>query len=182
MATFSAKMDFGDLDAVLDHIEGPVRESLARRMGVEGGVLLRDEAKHRASYNNPKWRPRHPGLWASAMYLARNDRLSSQTVFTYSVGWNSSIAPHGYLVEFGHWRYNKFINGKPQHSLRPGLSKGKGPQDHVPPGALETPQWVAARPVLRPTWESRKSDALNAMIERGRHELPILLRGDSHDV
>ena len=143
--------------------------SLARSMGVAGGKVLRDEAKARA--------PVESGGLRDALYLAFKDGKSTEAKVIYSVTWNAKKAPHGHLIEFGHWRYNKIINGRPQKSLRPGLTKGKGPQDHVPPGALDQPVWVSAHPFLRPAYTSSAGRALQAMAARGRERLAEILAG-----
>lgn len=165
-----AKADFSGALAGLDRLKGALRESLARSMAVAGGKVLRDEAKLLA--------PKETGLLESAIYLAYKQNRSSSSQQVYSVTWNAKKAPHGHLIEFGHWRYNKIINGYPQKSLREGLTKGHGPQDHVPPGALDAPVWVSAHPFLRPALDSAGERAKAAMIERGRQRLPELLAGN----
>jgi Bacteriophage protein of unknown function (DUF646). len=170
--TIQAKTDFSSALAGLDRLAGAARVSLARSMAVAGGKVLRDEAKLLAPVESGKLR--------DAIYLAYKQNKSSSRQQVYSVSWNASHlggAPHGHLIEFGHWRYNKIIHGYPQKSLKPGLKKGHGPQDHVPPGALETPVWVPAHPFLRPAFDSASDRARAAMIERGRQRLPELLAG-----
>lgn len=169
---FTAKFDMSSLQAGLAKLAGPLRESLARSMAVAGGKVLRDEAKLLAPVESGKLR--------KAIYLAYKQDRSSGNQQVYSVSWNGSHidgAPHGHLIEFGHWRYNKIINGHAQKSLRPGLKRGNGPQDHVPPGALETRVWVPAHPFLRPALDSAGARAQAAMIERGKERLPELLAG-----
>jgi len=151
-----------------------LRESLARSMAVAGGVVLRDEAKLQA--------PVKDGVLRSAIYLAYKDRRSNEKQVIYSVTWNAKVAPHGHNVEFGHWRYNKIVNGFPQKSLRPGLKKGKGPEDHVPPGALLKPKWVPGDPFLTTAYQVAGQRALRAMIARGQQRLPQLLSGASPEV
>jgi hypothetical protein len=168
---FGARFDFGELDVVLDRLEGPVRESLARRMGVEGGVLIRDEAKARATFD-PYWQPKHPGLLASSMYLARNEQLSNEYEFVYSVSWNRTKAPHAHLVEVGHCM---------PYRVHRNRITGKFRTDKTDPLPGQG-KWVPAYPFLRPAWDARKHDAVVAMMTRGKQELPILLRGDGHDV
>ena len=165
----SAKVDMSGVLAGLDKLAGPLRVSLARSMAVAGGKVIRDEAKLLV--------PVESGLLRSAIYLAYKDDKSTKDNVTYSVTWNSKKAPHGHLVEFGHWRYNKIINGYPQKSLREGLKRGRGPQDHVGPGALEHPVWEAAHPFLRPALDTAGPRAVDAMIERGKQRLPELLAG-----
>lgn len=166
---FAAKADMRGVFAGLDKLGGDIATHLARSMGVAGGQVLRDEAKLFA--------PVESGLLKSAIYLAYKENKSSKEQVTYSVTWNAKKAPHGHLVEFGHWRYNKIINGYPQKSLKPGLTKGNGPQDHEGPGALDKPVWMPAHPFLRPAIDSAGPRAVQAMIERGKERLPELLQG-----
>lgn len=165
--SITGKLDTSQWNRVLEKLVGPARESLARSMAVAGGTVLRDEAKARA--------PRKSGKLASSIYLAYRDSESTGTVVMYSVTWNSSKAPHGHLLEFGHWRYNKIVNGYPQKSLINGKRSGRGPQDHGGPGAKVPPVWVPADPFLRPAYDARGGFALQAMLQRGRERLPELL-------
>lgn len=153
----------------LAKLDGPLRESLARSMAVAGGKVLRDEAKQQA--------PSKSGKLKASIYLVFKDGMSTEAQVVYAVSWNAKLAPHGHLVEFGHWRYNRIINGRPQHSLREGLRRGHGPQDHVPPGALDTPAWTPAKPFLRPAFDIAHKTAQAAMVARGRQRLPELLAG-----
>lgn len=165
-----SKIDTSGWTAALAKLVDPkLRESLARSMAVAGGKVLRDEAKAQVRVESGRLR--------SAIYLAYREGKSTEKVVVYSVTWNSKKAPHGHLKEFGHWRYNKVVNGYPQKSLRAGLKKGKGPDDHVPPGALDTPRWVPASPFLRPAYEIAGARAQEAMLQRGRERLPELLAG-----
>lgn len=167
--TIKGSLDTSQWTAMLDQLVGPARTSLARSMAVAGGTVLRDEAQLLA--------PRASGKLAESIYLAYRDKESTESVVAYRVSWNSKTAPHGHLQEFGHWRYNKIVNGYSQRSLAPGKTKGKGPADHVPPGALDTPVWVPAHPFLRPAFDSGEERAKQAMIARGRVRLPELLAG-----
>lgn len=155
--------DFSEWEVFFDKLEGPVRESLARRMGVEGGVLLRDAAKSNARMgaNEEGLPPR--GVLADAIILAYDKRGSSTTMFSYNVAWDSKRARHGHLVEFGHWQTHvayKAANGE-------WYTRKDMP--------LDVPKWIPARPFLGPTGDSYSNVALRVMIMRGQRELPILL-------
>lgn len=155
--------DFSEWETALDRLEGPVRESLARRMAVEGGVLLRDAAKSNAMMAANKEGEPVTGLLASAIILAQDKRNTTGTVFVYNVAWDSKRAPHGHLIEFGHWQTHvvyKADNG--QWYTRKDMK-------------LETPKWIPARPFLGPTMDSYGNVAMRVMILRGQRELPILL-------
>jgi hypothetical protein len=161
---YRIKLDSREWDKAFSALEGPVRESLARRMLVSGGVLLRDAAKSNARMPANKEGVELRGVWADSMYLARDEEAENKTTFAYKVSWNATKAPHGHLLEFGHWMTHKVYkasNGE-WYTLK----------DHP----LATPEWVAARPALRPTFDSYGNVAVRVMIQRGQKELPILLK------
>lgn len=150
------KPDFSAWDAALAQLVGPARISLARSMGVAGGEVLRDEAKLRA--------PIKDGVLQSAIYLAFRDTRSNDRVVMYSVSWNAKKAPHGHLLEFGHWQ---------PYAIRK-LPDGRVVTDKTV--LLAQPKWIAAHPFLRPAWDARHR-AREAMLQRGRERLPELLAG-----
>lgn len=154
--TVEATVDTSQWEAAIAKLAGPLRTHLARSMAVAGGKVLRDEAILLA--------PVKSGLLKSAIYLAYKDTKSNDAVVTYSVTWNSKIAPHGHLLEFGHWQpyeVKKLPNG-----------------DFVTTKTLlPSPKWIHASPFLRPAQDSAGARARKAMIDRGRERLPELLAG-----
>lgn len=160
--------DGSQVDAFLTKLQTPeLRESLARRVGVAGGTEFRDEAQHRA--------PKKSGKLASAIYLAYKEDLSGPSRVVYSVTWNSKKAPHGHLLEYGHWRYNIAIAGKWQKSKSSnrrlkGAYRGKPApgyaQVHDLPGAAKPPVWVAAEPFIGPAYTAKRTAAMQAMMTR----------------
>lgn len=149
--------------AGLAKLDSPeLRTKLARSMAVAGGAVLRDEAK-RWVPNGAKSGSNSPGLLESAIYLAFKEGKSTTAQVTYSVSWNSKKAPHGHLVEFGHWQpYKVFQN-----------PDGSWTTDVTQP--LDKPRWVEAKPFLRPAFSVGQKTARDAMVERGRQRLPELL-------
>lgn len=161
-------MTFDDraVQATLSQLGGALSESLARSMGVAGGKVMRDTAKALApEYDGSTGLaggsnvdiPPRPGLLKASIYLAFKDRLSNREHVTYGISWNSKLAPHGHLLEFGHWRVNKIINGVPTK---------------IP---LPSPKWVPAHPFLRPAFDAALVPAKVAMVARGKERLPELL-------
>lgn len=155
------------VQASLSKLGASLSVSLARSMGVAGGQVMRDTAKELApEYDGATGlaggsnveRPPRPGLLKSAIYLAFKDRMSDSGHVTYGISWNSKLAPHGHLVEFGHWRVNKIVHGVPTT---------------IP---LKYPKWVPAHPFLRPAFDMATGAAKLAMVERGKARLPELLR------
>jgi len=154
------------VQASLSKLGGQLSVSLARSMGVAGGQVMRDTAKALApEYDGSTGLaggknvdiPPIPGLLKSAIYLAFKDKLSTTDRVTYGISWNHKLAPHGHLLEFGHWRINKIVNGVPT-TIR-----------------LETPKWVPAHPFLRPAFDAALIPAKAAMVARGKERLPELL-------
>lgn len=152
-----ATFDTADFTAALERLAGPARTHLARSMAVAGGQVLRDEAKALA--------PVKDGILRNAIYLAFRDAKSNEKQVQYTVTWNSKKAPHGHLLEFGHWMPFKAVR----------LPSG---QWYTVKARRETPKWVSARPFLRPALEGGTARAREAMIARGRERLPQLLAGD----
>lgn len=155
--TFQAKTDTRSALAGLDSLTGPLATHLARSMAVAGGKVIRDEAILLA--------PEDSGRLKSAIYLAYKDGRSDENNVTYSITWNAKKAPHGHLLEFGHWQYYAAYKGADGEWY----TNKNAPLDH--------PRWIPAHPFLRPAIDSAGDRAQQAMITRGRERLPELLQG-----
>ena len=161
---FKAKLDTSQWEAAFAAMRGPVKESLMRRMLVEGGVLLRDAAKGNARMAANKEGVETRGLLASSIYLVFDKQASSGSVYNYKISWNAKIAPHGHLLEFGHWQPHPVYKGADgQWYTRKDI-------------LLDKPLWVAARMFLRPTMESYGNTAVRVAILRGQREFPKLMQ------
>lgn len=159
---FRVKIDDAAVQRALSSMD-KLANSLGRSMAVAGGELLRDVAKVLAPVGGagPDGSIT-PGLLRSAIYLAYKDNSTHESI-RYAVSWNSRKAPHGHLLEFGHWQpYKVYMTA--DGGFR--TSKQK----------LDVPKWIEARPFLRPTIESSGARAVKAMLARGRERLPELLR------
>ena len=163
--SITGKVDFADVFKGLDGLV-KIKTSLARSMAVAGGQVLRDEAKARAPLGTEEGGSLYPGLLRSAIYLAYSDNRSTASQAVYSVTWNATKAPHGHLVEFGHWRIYKLAK----------VPGGYGGGWYSTKTKLATPEWVPAHPFLRPAMDSTGQRAVEAMKQRGRERLPELLR------
>jgi hypothetical protein len=161
--------DFSSALAGLDRLAGDMRMKLARSMAVAGGKVLRDGAIERAPVGTAEGGSIRPGLLRSAIYLAFKNRRSTDKEAIYSVTWNSKKAPHGHLVEFGHWQYYAVFKNK----------AGEWYTDKK--RRLAVPKWVPAHPFLRPTIDALGGVAQQVMIERGKERLPELLAGKNLD-
>ncbi|GEM_PF-365986 len=160
-----------DVDTAIKRLEGfgvAARDHLPRSMAVASGQVFRDEAKDRAPVydgstglkggSNFKKAPK-PGLLRDAIYLAFSENRSRplKGFFVYSVSWNARKAPHGHLLEFGHWRYNVVAGDFPRKT------------------ELANPEWVAASPFLRPAFDAVSTLAIEIGFARGRERTAELL-------
>ncbi len=151
-----------------------LKEALARRMGVSGGVIVRDAAIENAPDGdkngpyNAEWKTgssaKQEHVLADAMYLAYSDQ-STPTKIVYSISWNAKKAFWGVFVEFGFLMDNLVIMN-PDGSFFTDDSKPK------PGGGLQ----VKARPFLAPALDANVQNVYRAAVSRGKEELPKLLR------
>ena len=107
MANKRTTVDLSEVMSGLDRLAG-MKESLARTMGAAMGAVVRDEAKERAPVlqpGNEGTDGQLPGTLRRSIYLAYDERRNviNRDSYRYTVSWNSRIAPHGHLLEFGHW-------------------------------------------------------------------------------
>lgn len=161
-------IDISDVLRGLDRLDTKVRGDLARSMAVAGGKVIRDEARARAPVGGyGTFGSITPGLLKSAIYVAYSDRKSTEGQKTYTVSWNSRKAPHGHLLEFGHWQNYAWFIAKDGEIY---TDKSR---------RFKTPRWVAAHPFLRPAFDAAGERAYIAMITRGRERLPELLESTS---
>ena len=140
-----SRFDVAEVFAGLDRL-GAAKERVARAMGVAMGQAVRDEAKLRVSIGELFDGALTPGLLRDAIYLAYDKRRNvlNPDRFRYVVSWNSKKAPHGHLVEFGHWMPYLYATDKQGHYWTP--------KPHQP---QRQPFWVAARPFLGPAFDSK---------------------------
>ncbi|HDS1002019.1 hypothetical protein [Stenotrophomonas phage BUCT603B1] len=120
--------------------------SVARTMGAAVGAAMRDEAKSRVRSDS--------GRLAAAIVVKFAQEWSTKREVRYIVTWNRKKAPHGHLVEFGHWRTNVVTQ----------LPNG---QWITTSERLEKPVWVAAKPFLRPAQAAITPVAMNIATRAG---------------
>jgi hypothetical protein len=147
--------DFSEWHDAIAKLSGPLKVSLARSIAVGMGEVLRDEAKLLT--------PKESGKLADSIYLAYKDGRSNEQQVVYSVSWNHKAAPHGHLIEFGHWQPYKVIK----------LPNGDW---FTTKERLPAPKFTPAHPFLRPALDTAGKRAVQAGIERGRKRLPELLK------
>lgn len=172
MANKSTTVDISEVLEGLTVLAG-AEESIARTMCVAMGVEVRDEAEVRT----PVLRPgnegtdnQQPGTLRNAIYLAYDDRrrLLNKHSYRYTVSWNSEKAPHGHLLEFGHWMPYQYDFTYPEglfYTPIPSRTK-KGVQVGIPLDGDGF--WVNARPFLGPAFDAKLPRLLSISIQAGR--------------
>ncbi|WP_052451982.1 HK97-gp10 family putative phage morphogenesis protein [Noviherbaspirillum autotrophicum] len=139
--SFTVKFDFDDLKSSLDHLTDVIKEN-ARPAAQAGAQVLYEEvlrlvpvAKSARMYKGKLY---EPGALKAAIYQAFSVDNSGDGVATYHVSWNAAKAPHGHLIENGHW------------------TKKQGKY-----GPLQ-PVFVPAHPFIRPAYDTKIDDAIEA--------------------
>ena len=102
-----AVIGLDEIIAGLDKLS-TLREPISRAMGVAMGQTVRDEAIVRAPELLPEnmgFDNQRRGQLKEAIYLAFDGRRSilASGHMVYQVSWNAKKAPHGHLLEFGHF-------------------------------------------------------------------------------
>lgn len=134
----------GSLVGALQQLRTDVQTQALRSAVYAGAKVLADELEVRV--------PVDSGTLKGSIYSWHDDRRSTGTRQVYVVGVNKRKAPHWFNVEYGHWRVNVVVRG-------PG-GRVIATKDRLP-----TPEWVPARPYLRPTAD-RMPEAVRAMQRR----------------
>lgn len=109
-------------------------ESLMEDLGAEAEQVVRPAAQaaiqvlYDAAQANVAAIPRVSGNLARSIYQAYSQENSGAALATYHLSWNATKAPHGGLVEYGHWQRYVVVPTK------------KGPRNAVRPGKQGTPK------------------------------------------
>lgn len=160
MSNTKATVDFSSALAGLENL-AEAKISLARSMAVAGGKVIRDEAKMRAPVSTPDGSNDVPGALRASIYLAHRDNESGEDRQVYQVSWNAKKAPHGHLIEFGHWQTHAAYQDAAGEWHRGAL--------------LPVPKWVGPRPFLRPAYDGAMPRARDAILARGSERLSEIL-------
>lgn len=133
----SVKFESGDFLASLARFE----EDVTRKVLFTGAATMA-----RVIYNEVKVNVAPPKLGVktgnldNAIYWAHSPEESAATRVVYKISWNKSKAPHGHLIEFGHWMPYQVV------------PIGGGEWRTIKSNKLKNPKWVAARPFIRPAF------------------------------
>lgn len=108
-------VDLSDLESLFDEL-GDAAEEAARPAAQAAAQVFYDAAKVNVSRIK-----RVSGNLADAIYQVYSQDNSGPGFATYHVSWNARKAPHGGLVEYGHWQRYVVVNTKngPRNAVRP---------------------------------------------------------------
>jgi len=138
---FRVNYDIADANDALDEILEAIKAAV-RPAAQAGAQVFYDEVRVRVpvsqSVRTVKGKTYQPGALKGAIYQVYSADNSTPDRATYHVSWNARKAPHGHLVEYGHWT----------------KSIGKY-------GPLQ-PHFVPAYPFVRPAYDAKKDEALQA--------------------
>ena len=143
------------------------KEPVARAMAHAMGVEVRDEARLRAPVGTPAGGSKRPGLLASAIYVAYDQRVNmlNPDSYRYTVSWNSKKAPHGHLLEFGHWMPYKYTR------LKDGRYTTNKPLQPNPTKTNDAGFWVQQYAFLGPAFDSRLGGLASVAYKAGAAKL-----------
>lgn len=142
----------GDLQAALDRLEAGMKERVLRPAAHAGALVFYEEARRLAPvYDGPEKQGVKPGQLRNAIYRVFSESKSGETQKVYEVSWNAKKAPHGHLIERGHWRVNNVIRVN---------NRWVATTERLP-----APVWVPAVGFIRRSYDQRDA-ALKAMQER----------------
>lgn len=136
----------GNWAAGLDKLTGDNLAGIIRGGGNAMSEVFQQEAQARVRVKT--------GTLRNSIYRAYSERRSTPTHAVYEVSWNPRKAPHGHLIENGHWL------------VRGGKLKKGG----------KRVRWIPAQPFVRPAYEARKQAAARAAIERMRVKFSELVK------
>ncbi|WP_275760835.1 HK97 gp10 family phage protein [Ralstonia pseudosolanacearum] len=102
----------GDLLGGLDQLADDIEEHVVRSVAHAGALVFYEEARTLAPvYRGTEKKGVRPGQLREAIYRAFADQQSTAGQAVYRISWNAKKAPHGHLIENGHWLVRK-VNGK----------------------------------------------------------------------
>ena len=158
----SFELDDG-IGAGLDAFEDEILAQVVRPTARAGALVFYGEARRLAPvYDGPPVPGVNPGQLRDSIYHVHVPEHSTDQRHEYRVSWNHAKAPHGWLIEYGHWRVNKvnLVNGFWEFTKE----------------RLPEPVWVPAHPYIRPA-AAAGGRAIDAMRNRMRERLAEILAG-----
>lgn len=104
--TSTLSVDTSGFESLLNDL-GVAAEEAVRPAAQAGAQVLYDAVKGNVSRIG-----RVSGNLAASIYQAYSQTNSGPLTATYHVSWNHTKAPHGGLVEFGHWQRYQIVRTK----------------------------------------------------------------------
>lgn len=158
MANRKSRFDTTEIFAGLDKLQAK-KEPVARAMGSAMAGAVRDEAKVRVPVGTDFGGSLNPGTLRDAIYQAYDARRNvlNNNTYRYVVSWNHNKAPHGHLIEFGHWMPYIYATDGQGHYWTPKPEVGQA-----------IPFWVAAEPFLGPAFDSKLPSLMGVGISAAR--------------
>lgn len=162
----------GDFGAALDDLEERLVEQIVRPIARAGALVFYEEARRLvpvyqgAPITRKNGVKTTPGQLRDAIYHVYSEKLSTDQHAVYQVSWNAKKAPHGHLVENGHWRVNKMIKTDTGWAATA--------------ERLATPVRVPAVAFMRRSGD-RAQAAVDAMRKRAAEKIAEVLRGAGSD-
>jgi HK97 gp10 family phage protein len=143
----SIKFDIKALTAGLEQFASDIQDHAVRSAAFAASKVLYEEMRLRA--------PRGKTGNLQASIYQHHDDKSANGVHIYAIGPNKKRGKgnHWHLIEYGHWRTNVVIK----------LPNG---QFMATKTKLETPVWVPAKPFIRPTYDAKINQAIDAAKQR----------------
>lgn len=199
MSAFELSVDTTAVQESLRVMVRGVNEKCIRPAAQAAAQVFVDEARAKAPVADAPTVTRdgkviQPGLLRNSLYQAFATHQSSPTTAVYHISWRGTrrgggegtlpSAPHGHLLEYGHWRYFALVRSKdgrwrtmihpskigtPRPDRRASLAVKS--QYYV---ALQTPVWVSPRPFLRPAYEAKQQAARDAAMRAFEREFAKL--------
>lgn len=118
------ELNDGELFAGLEQLADDIEEHVVRSVAHAGALVFYEEARTLAPlYRGTEKKGVRPGQLRAAIYRAYADQQSTASEAVYRVSWNAKKAPHGHLIENGHWLVRKVggrkkrIKWVPPHSF-----------------------------------------------------------------
>lgn len=110
-----ASVDLSGLESLMEDL-GEEAEQAVRPAAQAAIQVLYDAVK-----SNVAAIPRVSGNLDKAIYQAYSQENSGPAQATYHLSWNATKAPHGGLVEYGHWQRYLIVQTKkgPRPAVRP---------------------------------------------------------------
>ena len=175
----------GDFTEKLRKLDNDLRTKVLRSGAYAAARVIYDEMHQQVPVGKT-------GKLYASIYHWHDDKRSTSGKQIYAIGPNKQgaigatkgadgqakepgFAPHWHLIEYGHWRYNRSINGRWQRSKS--VKSKRGPDAHDLPGALAVPVWVPAIPFVRRTWDNKIQAALDAGLKRIGVRFTELVKG-----